>query len=1199
MRKSTRLIALLMTLLMLVGTMPFATFAVPSLDEHEHQNVGGANEKGGTNTQDDYLLPEVNLIPGYDNVYLMDGRIYVENESGVVSEVPGWRIDMETGDVFYDDPLDTVDAPVKGLIDIEIGGVNYYFYFDDTTGALKKNYWSDEYEMYFGADGKPANGIVENVVIGGNNNEMMYFVDGHPAAAIIEENGMKYIFGDDGKLVKAIDLNAAEVVITIKKDGNTDILNFKPAIGAMFVYPVPNYLDYEVTVYDKDLNPVPPTGDIVMIVVDAVTGYTEYTIVYSEKTVAHDWVLKPEFSTPATCMDNGLNVFECSVCGKIKRETVNSTGEHIFNPFTGAYCDVAGCNHLSCGGWAKAREESCTTDGIRYTYCTVCNKGISYETIAAAHEWDKTSFTVIVAPICDEEGLAEYECKNCDATLVEKFRDENNRYHAGPTNEVIIKAPTCTAQGVAEYTCASCGGKWTDTVDKDPANHSWVKDGTTPLERATCYTKQEKWAYYCELCGERKEDVETVDESKWIHDYNEGVLNPEPTCGDIGLWTYTCQNPDCGDSYTVDEPATGLHDWRDHYDYDDTQHWYECDVCGDKKDAQNHTMDIWTNDPATGTHTNSCACGYAVTGIAHEYEVDEAGNKKFYTDEDGNHYNKCAVCGTELDEGTHVYEVDGDGNKVFYSEGDNHWNKCSVCGTKLDEETHAYDDDKDGEYHWKECECGKVIDQTAHEYTIPKYDDNYHWNECSCGAIDQEIAHTFTQNYDETNHWDECACGKEVNVTPHDYVVDPDGDKVFSSNDDYHWYTCSGCAAEPGKEAHTYGYNKDETHHWQECECGKVKGEKAVHEYTIPNGDDNYHWNECSCGAIDQEIAHTFTQNYDETNHWNECACGKKVNVTPHNYATDSNGDRIYSNNGDYHWYDCTDCEYATDKIAHNVTAIMEAKDPTCTQKGNSEGSWCSDCELVFEPVEYYGILSHDLIDVMVSDAEGHYYACRNCTSKIGFDGHVFADEWVSNDKEHKRTCLVCNARDPQSGAHNYLGEEYYTNIDDEEGTAITSCEFCGHKTQVEVLTWYEKLGMIKVDGKYYYPNPADGVNVTNKLVKFVDGVRFFGADGALVLTVEGVTDDALTFVTENITFQNARGVIDDAVITLAEGTYCVKQGDIQKSKRVAIGDRYYYFDENELMVKDKLVDVDGDGVYDYYFDKDGISSVQLVPDEV
>ena len=969
MRKSTRLIALLMTLLMLIGMMPFATFAVPSTDEE------------------------------------------------------GWIIEEGTGDKFYNDPINGL---ATGLTSIVEGGVRYYYYFDETTFALKTNYWLelDEYQiqMYFGADGKAANGIVENVVIGGSNNGMMYFVNGRPTAGTVEESGVRYIFGDDGKLVNAIDLTSAEVVIIIKKDGKTNILDFKPAMGAMFIYTVPTYPDYDVEVYDKDLNEVPATGDTVMIVVNAVTSYTEYTVVYSDKEASHDWVLSEEFSTPPTCMDKGLNVYECSVCGKIKRETVDSTGEHVFTPFNDEYCDIQDCNHLKCGGWTKAKDESCTTDGIRYTYCTECNKAINYETITAAHEWDENSSVVIVEPICDEEGLIEYECKHCDATLVEKFRDVDNRYHAGPTNEVIIKAPTCVAKGVAEYTCTSCGGCWTDTLDEDPTNHDWVKDGTIPLEYATCYTGVAKWSYHCVLCGERKEDTEPVPESEWIHD------------------------------------------WRDYYNHDDTKHWNECNVCGTKRDEAEHTMDIWENDPvATGTHTNSCACGYKITGLAH------------------------------------AYEVDGDGNKVFYNDEDNHWNKCSVCGTKLDEEVHAYDDEKDGEYHWKECECGKVIDRVAHDYNIPKYDDNDHWNECSCGE-----------------------------------VID-----------------------------------------------------KVAHDYNIPEYDDNDHWNECECGAFDQKIPHTFTQEYDETNHWNECACGKTVNVTPHNYATDGNGDRIYSNNGEYHWYDCTDCEYDDGKTAHNVTAIMEAKEPTCTERGNSAGSWCADCEFVLVDVEYYGILSHEPINVMLSDADGHYYACRNCTSKIGFDGHVFETEWTSNDKEHKRVCIVCNARDPESGAHDYLGEDYYTNIDDEEGTATTSCKDCGHETQVEIETWYEKLGMIKVDGKYYYP--VEGVNVTNKFVEFVDGLRFFGEDGALVLTAGGVTDDALTFVTEYITFQNARGVIDDAVITLAEGTYCVKQSVIQKSKLVAVGTRYYYFDENGLMVKDKLVDIDGDETYDYYFDKDGV----------
>lgn len=1102
-----------------------------------------------------YADPETGALVKGGTVKI-DGTIYTFDENGVSAELNGWYEDEETGNVFYNDPINGL---AHGLTVITIEGVDYYFYFDETTNALKLNYWSDEYSMYFGNDGKAANGMLTDVVIGGTTNDRMYFVDGTPSAGTVDLDGIRYVFGDDGKLASTIDLTVAEVVITIKKDNNTDVLNFKPSMGAMFIYTVPNYLDYDVTVYDKDMNEIPADNGTVMIVIEAVTGYTEYTIVYSEKTVSHDWILKLEFSTPATCMDDGLNVYECSVCGKIKKEVVSkSTAEHVFNPFVGVYCSIDNCNHLACGGWAKAREESCTTAGIRYTYCTVCNKGISYETIAASHEWNRDTFTVILEPKCYEEGLAEYKCKNCPETLVEEFRDTNNLYHAGPISTEIIKAPTCVAKGVEKHTCAQCGGTWTDTVDEDPNNHAWLKDGSTPLEQATCYTGQEKWPFRCADCGERKEDVVDIPATDWIHDYDDGVVDPAPTCGVPGLKTYTCQNPDCNKSYNEIVPATGLHNWETgegNYVYDPNHtllpnhHWYECTVCGEKYDVEEHSITNWTEN-ANGTHSGSCICGYTVVDQPHEYVVD------------------------------------GNGDKVYFGEENDHWYQCAICNAKLDVTAHAYDDKKGDTQHWKECECGKVIDQNAHDYSIPMHDDEYHWNECSCGAIDQKIEHTFTQKHDENNHWNECECTFKKDVTAHEYVFE-NGDRVYSTDAGYHWFDCKNCEYDDEKEAHDH----------------------------VATYDNDYHWNECECGDFDEKIAHECEQKFDATNHWYECDCGFTKDNAQHVYATDKNGDRVYTYDSEKHWYECTECDYielkdthsleqkydandhwklcpdcgyTTEKVAHNITAIMEAKDPTCTQPGNSEGSWCEDCGLIFVPVEYYGQLSHDMINILVSDANGHYYACRNCTTKLDYEGHIFEEEWTCNEKEHKRVCIVCNARDAQSGAHKYI-EDSYTNVDDEEGTATARCEFCGYETEVKVATWYEKLGMIKVDGKYYFP--VEGVNVTNKLVEFVDGVRFFGADGALVLTASD--PDGIDY----ITFQNARGVIDDAVITLDEGAYCVKKSVIQKDKLVVIGTHYYYFDENGLMVKDEIVDVDGNGTPDYWFDENGMGYKLVISD--
>ena len=75
----------------------------------------------------------------------------------------------------------------------------------------------------------------------------------------------------------------------------------------------------------------------------------------------------------------------------------------------------------------------------------------------------------------------------------------------------------------------------------------------------------------------------------------------------------------------------------------------------------------------------------------------------------------------------------------------------------------------------------------------------------------------------ETQHWKECECGEEQGRANHSYTDDSDT-------------TCDTCGyvrtVTPPAHEHSFGdWQSDETQHWKECECGEEEG-RADHVYT-------------------------------------------------------------------------------------------------------------------------------------------------------------------------------------------------------------------------------------------------------------------------------------------------------------------------------------------------------------------------------
>ncbi|MBQ6431658.1 MAG: InlB B-repeat-containing protein, partial [Oscillospiraceae bacterium] len=151
--------------------------------------------------------------------------------------------------------------------------------------------------------------------------------------------------------------------------------------------------------------------------------YTTIKLYEKYGTCHHNWVLDSNASTAATCTAAGNNVYECSLCGETKNETVAALGHDYL------YETIA---------------PTCTEQGYTICTCSRCDyEDIPEYSVTAALGHD---FSVLVedsqhyiAPTCTESGLAYYQCSRCDA-----FSEEGTVLD--PTGHNFVNG-TCTICG--------------------------------------------------------------------------------------------------------------------------------------------------------------------------------------------------------------------------------------------------------------------------------------------------------------------------------------------------------------------------------------------------------------------------------------------------------------------------------------------------------------------------------------------------------------------------------------------------------------------------------------------------------------------------------------------------------------------------------------------------------------------------------
>lgn len=599
----------------------------------------------------------------------------------------------------------------------------------------------------------------------------------------------------------------------------------------------------------------------------------------------------------ANCYTEGLQVRECTVCGKGYWETIPMTQHH----WVDGKCTICGdeCTH-TYGEKTIITPATCTTYGSYTKTCTTCGYVYKGQIPKTQHNYE---WKVTTPATCNSTGVETKTCTNCGktngqrqipatgehnwetvetipatCTSKEKQKQECTVCHTTRTtiNENSHYADHTWTEGDGTVTCTKCG--WEHT-------HRWVED-TSKTVPATCTSEGSK-TYYC-IADYKDYDQEvhkchstkTVTLAKTAHHWANGVctecgathehdwqeqtsLTKSPTCTEKGSKTYKCSK--CGETKVEEITATG-HTWKIHQIATNKSEC-KCSVCGATKA---HDLKVVSKDPATCTKK----------GIIH-YVCKDCGKKVRDNDPDApalghdwkNQDGTCSRCNAQ-----HTHDW-GEWKTTTPADCTTEGEEVRQCNTCRFEET-------------------RTLAKTDHQWG--------EWNittKPSCTTEGEEVRQcqncqkTETKKLEKTAHVTEVVGAKESTCTTAGYS----GDEV-----------CKHCH-EVIKKGHELALAQ---HQWGEWKT--TTPASCTHE-----GEETRQCKNC------QE---TETRKLKKTDHdWSEWKTTTKPSCT-------HEGEEIRQ---------CKNCQKTESrtlaKTAHN-TEIVGAKAPNCTSEGYTGDEVCKDC---------------------------------------------------------------------------------------------------------------------------------------------------------------------------------------------------------------------------------------------------------------
>lgn len=570
-----------------------------------------------------------------------------------------------------------------------------------------------------------------------------------------------------------------------------------------------------------------------------------------------------------------------------------------------------------------------------------------------------------------------------------------------------------------------------------------------------------------------------------------------------------CANPnqceECGADNIMTENV--YHEVNEDWEYDASQHWKVCKLCGEKALLGPH-YDMCTTpgvcdecgaqgvDFAYTEHPGSWEAPYEHDDIKHWKTCSDCGERVNEND----HYGNCVNPNQCLECGANDVTIAGTGHNAgdkWYHDGATHWQICNDCGEKVYESEHYELCTTPGVCSL--CEAtGVTFAGRSHTWSEWNHDDTTHWQICArCGekvcegghwasCTNQDVclecgASGITANYDHnaeewqhdgTTHWQICVdCGERFNEGEHfDCCMNPGACVVCDANDVNFAYT-----------EHYFDdkWEHDDTTHWLECTvCGKKESE---YEHYASCVKPDVCVKCCASGVEIAGVEHVASWDepyeHDADRHWKRCPdCNQIVNEGEHlefcmdpgvclecgasNVVFADTFHNIDENNWEHdstkHWAFCLDChekvcvEYHWDScMTPGVCVICGVSDAEMAFMAHDWNEWEHDDET------HWGVCK----DCHQKDGEGEHWAwctdpdvCANCGAKAA-DGAKIAcieheaaqdTELLYDDMHHWQYCADC-------GKNVYV-EDHTWIVTSENATEWSyACELCG-ATKTESL---------------------------------------------------------------------------------------------------------------------------------------------------
>ena len=647
----------------------------------------------------------------------------------------------------------------------------------------------------------------------------------------------------------------------------------------------------------------------------------------------------------ATCTEDGVKTYKCTLCSATKTETIPKTGNHTWNSgtiTTKPGCETTGIKTYKCTVCGTTKTETiaaaghnwssdiavaatCTTEGrSAKTYCNVCGKVKDNGSVipALGHSWDSSKVTK--AATCAAEGVRTYTCGRCGATKTETIpKTTDHKWDSGK----VTTAATCTTDGVKTTTCSVCGTTKTESI---PATgHTFKSD---VAKAATCTQPGKSAKTYCSVCGYVKDNGSEIPATG--HKWDGGTVTKAATCAQTGVRTYKCTV--CGETKTDTLPKNGDHKWDSGKVTTEAtctasgSRTYTCTVCKTTKTegipAKGHTAVKDAGKAADCTHegltegSHCSVCGAVIIAQqtlparGHQAETDP-GRAATCTENGLTEGSHCKVCGEVITAQTTIPNLGG--HKFDAATG-----ICSVCGLldpskcqhkngtviKNAAEATCTSDGYTGDKCCKDCgevlEAGAVIAAKGHVITETPAKEptctepgTTGGKGCSvCGAVFSEA--------------------RIIPATGHTAVRDVDTQPTCTENGHIGRSHCSVCGAEinSGTDISALGHAFGEDHVCTRC---GLRDSKFCEHPAEPILKD-VHEPTCTAGGYS---GNQFCPD-----------CGKLISFGK-----------------------------SLSPLGHD-TVSTEAVEPTCTEPGRTAGSYCSRCGEVFEEAKELPATGHDMI---------------------------------------------------------------------------------------------------------------------------------------------------------------------------------------------------------------------------------------------